>query len=111
MGAIDGTSPLKFVVLSGHDTTFIPFMAAVAPKAWDRGWPPYAALASIELLRVGAGGGTGAGGGGGGSGGRALTDASFDGDYFRFVYNGQVLRLEGCDQGELLRVGEGGGGF
>ncbi|CAN0217812.1 unnamed protein product, partial [Ectocarpus sp. 6 AP-2014] len=72
-GAMNGTSPLKFILLSGHDTTFIPLMAAVAPSAWDGTWPRYATLASIELLRIG--------GGGSESG-----------------YNGQVLRLEGCDQ-------------
>lgn len=86
--AMNGTSPLKFVLLSGHDTTLIPFLAAVAPAAWDMGWPPYAALATIELLRVGDGVAKGA------------TDAA--GDYFRFVYNGKVLRLDGCDDGESM---------
>ncbi|CAM9356698.1 unnamed protein product [Pylaiella littoralis] len=89
LGAMNGTSPLKFILLSGHDTTFIPFMAAVAPSVWDRQWPPYATLSTIELLRVG--GGAGAGGDGDGDG-----DAG-GGYFFRFVYNGQVLKLEGCD--------------
>ena len=80
-GAINGTSPLKFVLISGHDTTFLAFLSAVAPGAWDEVFPPYASLSTIELLRVGG-------------------EEGVAGDYFRFVYNGQVLRLKGCDQGE-----------
>lgn len=97
MGAMNGTSPLKFILLSGHDTTFIPFLAAVAPGAWDQRWPAYAALATIELLRLGAGAG-------GGDDGDAAAAAA--GDYFfRFVYNGQVLKLEGCgDQGKSVSL-------
>lgn len=125
MGAMNGTSPLNFVLLSGHDTTFIPFLAAVAPAAWDHEWPPYASLATIELLRVG-GRGVGDGGAGidagsdqgggdsgndddnddldaGGGGGDVGDDVGGGGVgdfYFRFVYNGEVLKLEGCDHGE-----------
>lgn len=81
LGASQGQSPVKFVLISGHDTTLIPFMAAVAPRAWDRTWPAYASMATIELLRVGG------------------QNASIAGDYFRFVYNGEVVRLDGCKQG------------
>lgn len=81
-GAIDGTSPLKFILISGHDTTLLAFLSAVAPGAWNEAdFPPYATLSTIELLRVGGGEGVA-------------------GDYFRFIYNGEVLRLNGCDQGE-----------
>lgn len=94
---MNGTSPLKFVLLSGHDTTFIPFMAAVAPNAWDQTWPPYATLSTIELLRVGASGNSS-------EGGETEDAAEDDGDfYFRFVYNGEVLKLDGCDQGKACR--------
>lgn len=78
-GAIDGTHPVKFILWSGHDTTFIPLLTAIAPGAWDKEWPPYATLATIELLWIGG---------------------SLAGDYFRLVYNGQVIRLDGCHQGE-----------
>lgn len=81
-GAINGTSPLKFVLISGHDTTFLAFLSAVAPGAWNETvFPPYATLSTIELLRVGGGEGVA-------------------GDYFRFIYKGEVLRLNGCDQGK-----------
>lgn len=86
--------PKKFILLSAHDTTLINWLTAIAPAAWDSSeWPPYAALAIIEVLRIGAGG----------AGAAAVGNKM--GDYFRFVYNGKVLRLEGCDQGE-----EKGGG-
>lgn len=116
MGAMNGTSPLKFVLLSGHDTTFIPFLAAVVSNAWDQEWPRYASLATIELLRVAAGSGTGKGTGSSAQEGGSDDDdnddldAGGDGDggdvggeyFFRFVYNGEVLKLEGCDQGESV---------
>eukprot|EP00903_Cladosiphon_okamuranus_P013039 g12166.t1 len=97
VGAMNGTSPLKFVLLSGHDTTFIPFLAAVATDAWDQQWPRYASLATIELLRVAVGNGTENAREGDGDGGDAAVEVG--GEYFfRFVYNGEVLKLEGCDQ-------------
>lgn len=121
MGAMNGTSPLKFVLLSGHDTTLIPFLAAIAPDAWDKEWPRYASLITIELLRVAGTNSSSTAGGSasasaaapqekeGGSDLDAGGDAGGGGDdgggwgeyYFRFVYNGEVLKLEGCDQGEF----------
>lgn len=81
----NGDSPLQFVLISGHDTTLISLLASIAPNSWDQQWPPYASLASIELLRVGD----------------SVENEDVRGDYFRFVYNGQVLKIEGCDEGEI----------
>ncbi|CAM9841244.1 unnamed protein product [Choristocarpus tenellus] len=86
--AMNGSSPHQFVLYSGHDDTLMPFLAAIAPEAWDAKWARYASLLAIELLRVGVGG-----------------DEAADDDsetdtvhYFRVVYNGKVLRLHGCNE-------------
>lgn len=94
------------MLISGHDDTFIPLMSAIAPSAWDQLWPPYSSLSTIELLRVGGGEGKEDGDADGAAGTAAVVAGG--GDYFfRFVYNGQVLRLDGCDDGETDTFGRG----
>lgn len=96
MGAMNGTSPVKFVLISGHDNTLMPLLAAITPEAWDREWPPYASLLSLELLRISPDGNS--------SSASEAGEAGLAGDFFRLVYNGEVLRLRGCDAGESERV-------
>lgn len=64
----------RFVLYSGHDLgPMMPLLASF--KVWDAIWTPYASLIAWELLR-----------------GRR------DGEYaLRFIYNGRVLRIPGCN--------------
>jgi len=69
---------LKFALFSGHDSTIMPFLAAVAPDAWkSQGfeWAPYAALISLELY---------------------VSSDKGELPLVRMVYNGNVLRPQGC---------------
>ncbi len=68
--------PLKLALFAGHDTTIMPFLAAVLADGWDRMWAGYAALVTIELYEAAAG------------------DASY---WFRLVYNGKPQVLPGCN--------------
>ncbi|CAM9297229.1 unnamed protein product [Discosporangium mesarthrocarpum] len=82
---LGSSSTVRFVLVSGHDSTLTPFLAAVAPEGWDRRWPGFASLLSVELLRV--------------KGASTGDSTGVDGShYFRMVYNGAVMRLKGCDQ-------------
>ncbi|CAM9557922.1 unnamed protein product [Phaeothamnion confervicola] len=82
-GGGGGLGGKRFALFSGHDTTVGPLLAALAPTdfvASGGGLPPYASLLVIEVYTV--------------ANRRA---------YFRAVYNGRVLPLDGCED-------DGGGG-
>lgn len=72
--------PLKFALFSAHDTSLMPFLAAVMGDRWDGRWAGYAYMISIELYAASASSSLGAGG-----------------HYFRLYYNGEILTLPGCD--------------
>lgn len=98
-GAMDRSSPIKFFLVSGHDSTFFPLWSAIAPDLWDKQWPAYASLASLELFQIEGG----------------LVGSGSDDDeseyFFRLVYNGEVLHIEGCEEkGERFLVDAGGVG-
>eukprot|EP00600_Ochromonadales_sp_CCMP1393_P010783 CAMPEP_0175005836 /NCGR_PEP_ID=MMETSP0005-20121125/5522_1 /TAXON_ID=420556 /ORGANISM="Ochromonas sp., Strain CCMP1393" /LENGTH=485 /DNA_ID=CAMNT_0016261101 /DNA_START=82 /DNA_END=1539 /DNA_ORIENTATION=- len=71
--------PLKFALFSAHDTSVMPFLAAILGDAWDGKWAAYAALVSLEVYGASSSSAVGSGG-----------------YYFRMVYNGKVLRVPGC---------------
>lgn len=74
--AVDGdSSALKFALWSAHDTSIMPFLAALLGDSWDRKWARYAALVSIEIYNS--------------------TVVGSD-DMFRMVYNGEPLLFPGC---------------
>lgn len=45
----NSTDPLKLALFAGHDTTVMPFLAAILGSNWDGVWPGYAALVTLEL--------------------------------------------------------------
>lgn len=66
----------KFALFACHDTTILPFLAAVLGDNWDRVWPAYASLVTIEVYS-------------------SATSAT---EYlFRMVYNSKPLIVPGCD--------------
>jgi hypothetical protein len=71
---------LKFALFAGHDTTLMPFLAAVLGNAWDREWSPYASMISIEVYKA------------------ADETSSLSGYYFRMVYNGKAITFPACTQ-------------
>lgn len=70
------TQPVKFALFSGHDTTVQPFLAAIAQEAWDKHWPGYAAMVSLEIYS-----------------GSAQSSSDY---LFRMVYNSEPLVIPGC---------------
>lgn len=36
----------------GHDSTIMPFLAALARQNWDQKWTPYAGVLSMELYET-----------------------------------------------------------
>mmetsp|Transcript_17391 Transcript_17391/g.29386 ORF Transcript_17391/g.29386 Transcript_17391/m.29386 type:complete len:575 (-) Transcript_17391:186-1910(-) len=85
---VDGDSTaIKFLLYSGHDTTVMPFLAALLQHHWDRQWSPYAALVSIEVYTASASSPVG-------------TDNGGSGFYFRLVYDGVPQLVPGC--GDVL---------
>lgn len=74
------STPLKFALYSAHDTSLMPFLAAILGERWDGRWAGYAYLISIELYSASAASAVGTGG-----------------YYFRLIYNGQALLMPGCD--------------
>jgi hypothetical protein len=89
--------PPKLHVISGHDTTVMPLLAALDPNLWsDTEWPAYASLLVLELWerqqqlqqrKVEEEDDQGGGVDGTGD------TSSF---HFRLIYNGQVLTMKGC---------------
>jgi hypothetical protein len=73
---VDNTHPYKFALFSGHDNTIQPFLSAVAGKNWDKMWPGYASMVTIEIYNA-----------------SALANSDY---LFRIVYNSQVLTIPGC---------------
>jgi len=70
-----GTSPVKFSLYSGHDSTIHPLLMAY--QVWDGKWPSYASLVQIEML---------------------YNDS---GEFVRLIYNNEVLRLPECEYMDL----------
>lgn len=69
----DDEDALKFVIYSGHDTTIMPYLAALG--VWDGEWANYASIVTHELWQA------------------------ENGDhYVRLAYNGKELILPGCDE-------------
>ncbi|KAG2526488.1 hypothetical protein BBO99_00004097 [Phytophthora kernoviae] len=50
-----GPDVYKLSVTMAHDSTLMPFIAAVAKENWDRTWTPYAGMLAIELYKTKAG--------------------------------------------------------
>jgi Histidine phosphatase superfamily (branch 2) len=71
----------KLHIISGHDTTIMPLLAALDPNLWpDSEWPAYASLLVMELWHQ-----------------PDPDDDTDDGSFqFRLVYNGRVLTMAGC---------------
>lgn len=74
----DWPNPFKFVLFSAHDTTLISLLAAICSKSWDRQWPGYASLLSIELYEA------------------ANSTPAAPKFLSRFVYNSKPLLVDGC---------------
>jgi hypothetical protein len=74
-----GTTPYKFALFSAHDTSVMPFLAAILGDAWDGRWAGYAYLVSLELYTA-----------------SATSDLGAGNFYFRLVYNGKALLVPGC---------------
>ena len=70
----------RLVMFSGHDTTIMPFLAALLGDGWDGQWAAYAALVTIELYDTVVAGGF----------------------LFRLIYNGKVLTVPGCSPAGTL---------
>jgi hypothetical protein len=72
INAIQSKSSNKFVLLSAHDTSVMPFLNAIG--AWDGIWAPYASLVQMELW------------------------VSHQGEspLIRWIYNRKTLTLPGC---------------
>mmetsp|Transcript_29171 Transcript_29171/g.75064 ORF Transcript_29171/g.75064 Transcript_29171/m.75064 type:complete len:428 (-) Transcript_29171:1908-3191(-) len=69
--AVAGNSPLKFAIVSGHDTSIMPFL--VAFDMFDGMWTPYSSVLSMEYYRTETG--------------KVIV---------RFVYNGKVIQSGLC---------------
>lgn len=69
----------KLALFAGHDTTLMPFLAAVLGDAWDRKWSPYASMITMEIYSA------------------ANPTSTRTGYYFRIVYNGKALILPTCE--------------
>lgn len=63
----------KLSVTMAHDSTLMPFIAAVAKENWDRTWTPYAGMLAVELYKTKAGS-----------------------HAVRMVFHGQTLKLPAC---------------
>lgn len=74
---------VKFALWSAHDTSIMPFLAALMGESWDAKWARYAAMVTIELY--------------------ANSDGS-ENDLFRLTYNGEALAMPGCDGATLCDV-------
>ena len=73
----------KMHIVSGHDTTVMPLLAALDPKLWpDKEWPSYASMIALELY--------------------TMNDDDGDSFFFRLVYNGKILTPSGCDSNNEL---------
>jgi uncharacterized membrane protein YgcG len=111
----------QFVLFAGHDTTIMPFLAALGsrdmfpdtPWVWDGTWCPYASMILLEVWEVdsaqggndhgggnGNGGGHGNGGGGGnGSGngnGGSHGNGGGRGYAVRLLFQGKAVSVPGC---------------
>ena len=74
-----GDSHLRFGLFLGHDTSVLPLLAAW--DVWDGVWPPYAAMLIIELYEADA----------------AKKGGKQKDHFFRLVYRGKELILDGCE--------------
>lgn len=75
---------------SGHDTTLIPILGAYIPDVWDKKWPPYASLITLEVYR-------------------SSTEhvsrqlKPYENLWFRLIYNGKLVThgIHGCTKKDL----------
>lgn len=82
-GVNNSADAIKFGLWSAHDTSIMPFLAALMGESWDQKWARYAAMITIELY--------------------ANSDSSGD-DLFRLTYNGEALPMPGCAGATLCDV-------
>lgn len=75
----ESSMPYKLAVFAAHDTTVMPFLAAVLKHNWDGHWAGYASLVTIELYESSADAG------------------NSSADLFRIVYNSIPQLVPGCD--------------
>jgi ubiquitin-like domain-containing CTD phosphatase 1 len=76
-------------IVSGHDTTIMPFLIALGPQLWgDRDFPSYASMIVLEIHEIFSEL----------SADRKIFRSNFA---FRLLYNGQVLTslVDGCTEG------------
>ena len=76
---------IKFGLWSAHDTSIMPFLAALMGPSWDQQWARYAAMVTIEVYN---------------------SSTSDDGgeDLFRLTYDGEALAMPGCGGATLCPV-------
>ncbi len=79
ISGINSGPPYKLALFAGHDTTIMPLLAAILGPAWDRVWPGYASLLTIEVYE---------------SAESNIRHPSF---LFRMVYNGETLIVPPCN--------------
>ena len=83
-GAVNNDADaIKFGLWSAHDTSIMPFLAALLGWDWDQQWARYAAMVTIELYE------------------NANSGSS---DLFRLTYNGKALPMPGCNGATLCDV-------
>jgi hypothetical protein len=68
----NSATAMNFVLYAGHDTTLMPFLAAVLGDTWDGKWASYASMIVIELYNSSFHGGS---------------------DLFRVIYNGVYTQI------------------
>jgi len=72
------SSALKFALFSAHDTTVMPFLAAIQGNLWDRIWAPYASMVTIEIYKA------------------SNPSSTPSGYYFRLTYNSKAIKIPSC---------------
>jgi len=81
--ALNSTTYNNFVLYSGHDTTLMPFLAALLGANWDMKWASYASMVSIEIYNSSTPGSS---------------------QLFRVIYNGVQQQVPGCSKTGLCNI-------
>ena len=81
--ALNSTTYNNFVLYSGHDTTLMPFLAALLGANWDRKWASYASMVYIEIYNSSTPGSS---------------------QLFRVIYNGVQQQVPGCSKTGLCNI-------